>query len=161
MALLYFSWQIWNATECFSQFTLSGPKICWKSRNFFLFFPKCTESGTYFNFFCKFSLQSFPVCYEKLGNHFLGVKCPKNPSLKCQIFKTFPFLGERNKDKYLPLKIEEIEVSKKIITTFFDGNFWDFFFNVTKNDDRNRANIWMQDLKSESIYRELNFQIHT
>ena len=102
--LLYFSWQIWNATERFSQFTLSGPKICWKSRNFFLFFPKCTESGTYFNFFCKFSLQSFPVCYEKLGNHFLGVKCPKNPSLKCQIFKTFPFPGERNKDKYLPLQ---------------------------------------------------------
>ena len=40
---------------------------------------------------------------KKSGNCSLGVKCHKNPSLKYQIFKTFPFPGERNKDKYLPL----------------------------------------------------------
>ena len=41
---------------------------------------------------------------KKLGNRFLAMMRLKNPSLKCQIFKTFPFPGERNKDKYLPLK---------------------------------------------------------
>ena len=41
---------------------------------------------------------------KKSENRSLGVKCHKNPSLKYQIFKTFPFPGERNKDKYLPLK---------------------------------------------------------
>ena len=46
---------------------------------------------------------------KKSGNRSLGVKCHKNPSLKCQIFKTFPFPGERNKDKYLPLLRELIQ----------------------------------------------------
>ena len=56
--------------------------------------------------FVNFPYNISQCVMKKSGNHSLGVKCHKNPSLKCQIFKTFPFPGERNKDKYLPLAFE-------------------------------------------------------